>query len=73
MDREKMMTLVLLDLCAFAYAQDGGERARRDFEAACRLAEAQSLPDTDVFRDLVDRQEKDPVNQDSAQPVFQGI
>ena len=73
MDREKTMTLVLLDLCAFACSQGNGNGARRDFETACRLAEAQSLPETDVYRHFVDRLEKETVDQGAAEPVSQVI
>jgi hypothetical protein len=73
MDREKMMTLVLLDLCAFAYAQDGGNGARRDFEAAVRLAEAQSLPETDIYREMADRVEREIVEEEAAETPFQAV
>jgi len=73
MDREKMMTQVLLDLCAFAYAQDGGNGARRDFEAAVRLAEAKSLPETDIYRELADRVERAVIEEEAEEPVSQVI
>ncbi|MDH4270485.1 MAG: hypothetical protein OEW18_00765 [Candidatus Aminicenantes bacterium] len=73
MDREKLMTQVLLDLCAFAYTQDGGNGARRDFEAAVRLAEAQSLPETDIYRQMADRVEREIVEEEAAEPAYQVI
>lgn len=73
MDREKTMALVLLDLCAFACSQDNGNGARREFETACRLAAAQSLADTNVYRDLVNRLEKETVDQRAAESAFQVI
>jgi len=73
MDREKMMTLVLLDLCAFAFDQDGGNGARCDFEAAVRLAEAQSLPETDIYRRMADRVEKAIIEEEAAETQSQAV
>jgi len=53
MNREKTTALVLMDLWAFAYAQDGQERTRREFESACRLAERLALPEVRTYRDYV--------------------
>ena len=63
MDRERNLILMLLDLCAFAYSQDHGERARRGFETACRLAERYSLPEAEMYRDIIRRLEQDIPNK----------
>ncbi len=39
MNTEKTTALVLMDLWAFAYAQDKSARTLREFESACLLAE----------------------------------
>lgn len=59
MDKKRNLILMLLDLCAFAYYQDHGERARRSLEAACRLAERNSLPEAEMYRDIMRRLEQD--------------
>ena len=53
MNTEKATALVLMDLWAFAYAQDKSERTLREFEAACRLAERISLPEVKTYRRYV--------------------
>ncbi len=59
MKNEKTTALVLMDLWAFAYAQDGSERTRREFESVCRLGERLSLPEVKTFRDYVARVARD--------------
>jgi len=53
MSRERTTALVLMDLWAFAYAQDGRERTRREFESACRLGEKLALPEVRIYRDYI--------------------
>jgi phytoene dehydrogenase-like protein len=53
MNTEKTTALVLMDLWAFAYAQDKSVRTLREFETACRLAERLSLPEARTYRDYV--------------------
>ena len=53
MNTEKTTALVLMDLWAFAYAQDKSARTLREFETACRLAERLSLPEARTYRDYV--------------------
>jgi|GEM_PF-765527 len=50
MNKERTIALVLMDLWAFAYAQDKSERTLREFEAACRLAERLSMPEVKIYR-----------------------
>ena len=53
MDKERNQLLTLLDMCAFAYSQDPGKKARRDLEEACRLAERRSLPEAELYRHIM--------------------
>jgi len=53
MNTEKTTALVLMDLWAFAYAQDKSARTLREFESACRLAERLSLPEVKIYRHYV--------------------
>ncbi len=55
MDKERNQLLTLLDLCAFAYSQDPGKKARKDLEEACRLAERRSLPEAELYRHIMRR------------------
>ena len=59
MSRERNMILMLLDLCAFAYSQDRGRKARQALEAACVLAERYCLPEAEIYRNLLRRFEQD--------------
>ncbi len=59
MKNKKTTALVMMDLWAFAYAQDGSERTRREFESACRLGERLSLPEVKTYRDYVARVARD--------------
>jgi hypothetical protein len=53
MSREKTLALILLDLCAFACYRDNGEETRLKFEEACGVAEENSLPEINAYRDFV--------------------
>jgi len=63
-DKERNQLLTLLDLCAFAYSQDPGKKARRDLEKACRLAERRSLPEADIYRDIMRRLDREIADQE---------
>jgi len=68
MDKKRKLILMLLDLSAFVYYQDRGERARRDLEAVCRLAEINSLPEAETYRDIMRRFEQDSPAGESHPP-----
>ncbi len=53
MDNKRDQIVMLLDLCAFAYSQDPGKNTLRDLVAACRLAERHSLPEAEMYRDIM--------------------
>lgn len=59
MEREKTLILMLLDLCAFAYFQNRGERERKALEAACGLAERYAMPEERMYRSLLSRFEQE--------------
>ncbi len=59
MDKERNQLLTLLDLCAFAYSQAPGKKARKDLEEACRLAERRSLPEAELYRHIMRRLEQE--------------
>jgi len=59
MSKETAKTLLLLDLTAFALAQDSRNGNRRDFELACKLAEKHSLPQLQMYKDFISSVLKD--------------
>ena len=57
MDKYKMLSLVLLDLCTFAYtmAPEGTrEEAFENYEDACRMAEDLELPELQIYLEFMD-------------------
>jgi phytoene dehydrogenase-like protein len=59
MDKVRNQLLTLLDMCAFAYSQDPGKKARKDLEEACRLAERHALPEAELYRHIMRRLEQE--------------
>jgi hypothetical protein len=59
MSKEKAKTLLLLDLSTFALIQDNNNGNKKDFEMACKLAEKQSLPQLQMYRDFISSVEDD--------------
>jgi hypothetical protein len=58
MDREKLQSLLLLDLCAFAASLFGPwshEEAIAEYEQAYNLAEKHDLPELHTYRDFMER------------------
>ena len=58
MDREKLQSLLLLDLCAFAaslFDPWSCEEAMEDYEQAYSLAEKYALPELHTYRDFMAR------------------
>jgi hypothetical protein len=58
MDREKLQSLLLLDLCAFAaslFDPWSHEEAMADYEQAYSLAEKHDLPELHTYRDFMER------------------
>ena len=55
MNREKTMILALMDLCAFACSQDDSPENRADFDLACILGEDFGIPETRMYRDIINR------------------
>ena len=57
MDKHKMLSLVLMDLCAFAYTQ-APENSRAEALVGCedafRMAESLALPELQIYRDFLD-------------------
>lgn len=53
MAHERETALMLMDLWAFAYTQNPCKKSKNEFESACRLGDALSLPEVKVFRELV--------------------
>lgn len=53
MSKERAKTLLLLDLSTFALTQDNNKGNKKDFEMACKLAEKQSLPQLQMYKDFV--------------------
>lgn len=50
MNKEKALTLLLLDLAAFACTRSGDASSRREFEAACELVEKILPFDAKVYK-----------------------
>ncbi len=50
MNKEKALTLLLLDLAAFACTRSGDRSSRREFEAACELVEKILPFDAQVYK-----------------------
>ena len=50
---ERETALMLMDIWAFAYTQNPSRKTKNEFESACRLGDALSLPEVNVFRELV--------------------
>jgi len=61
MVRERETALMLMDLWAFAYAQDPCKKTKNEFETACRLGDALALPEVQVFRELVSGLDQDRI------------
>jgi D-Tyr-tRNAtyr deacylase len=59
MSKEKAKTLLLLDLSTFALMKDNNNGNRKDFEMACKLAEKQSLPQLQMYKDFISSVEED--------------
>ncbi|MGD9346036.1 MAG: hypothetical protein PVH84_09260 [Candidatus Aminicenantes bacterium] len=59
MSKEKTKTLLLLDLTTFALTQDTRNGNRKDFDLACKLAEKQSLPQLQMYKDFISSIEED--------------
>jgi hypothetical protein len=59
MSKEKTKTLLLLDLSTFALIQDNNNGNKKDFEMACKLAEKQSLPQLQMYKDFISSVEED--------------
>lgn len=58
MNKNKMLSLALLDLCTFAFTQvpeNSRAEAEKSFEFAYRLAEKKSLPCLKEYRDFFDK------------------
>jgi hypothetical protein len=58
MNREKLQSLLLLDLCAFAaslFDPWSREEAMEDYERAYSLAEKHALPELHTYRDFMER------------------
>lgn len=58
MEKNKLKSLLLLDLCAFAASLSspgGREDALEDYRMAYRLAERQHLPNRKAYKDLLKR------------------
>ncbi len=58
MDREKLQSLLLLDLCAFAaslFDPWSHEETMEEYEQAYSLAEKYALPEIQTYRDFMDR------------------
>ena len=55
MDKHKMLSLALLDLCTFAFTQvpeNSRAEAEKNFKYAYRLAEKKDLPCLNEYRDF---------------------
>lgn len=59
MSKEKTKTLLLLDLSTFALIQENNNGNKKDFEMACKLAEKQSLPQLQMYKDFISSVEED--------------
>lgn len=59
MSKDRAKTLLLLDLAAFALTQDSRNGNKKDFEWACKLAEKQSLPQLQMYKDFISSVEED--------------
>jgi D-Tyr-tRNAtyr deacylase len=59
MSKDKARTLLLLDLSTFALMQDKNNGNKKDFELACKLAEKQSLPQLQMYKDFISSVEED--------------
>jgi hypothetical protein len=59
MSKEKAKTLLLLDLSTFALMQEKNNGNKKDFEMACKLAEKQSLPQLQMYKDFISSVEED--------------
>lgn len=58
MDREKLQSLLLLDLCAFAaslFDPWSHEEAMEEYEQAYSLAEKYGLPELYTYKDFIER------------------
>ncbi|MDH4218774.1 MAG: hypothetical protein OEY18_11625 [Candidatus Aminicenantes bacterium] len=58
MNREKLQSLLLLDLCVFAaslFNPWSREEAMEDYEQAYSLAEKHALPEIHTYRDFMER------------------
>lgn len=58
MEKNKLKSLLLLDLCAFTAslsAPGAREEVLEDYRLAYRLAERQGLPDRKAYKDLLER------------------
>lgn len=58
MEREKLQSLLLLDLCAFAaslFDPWSREEAMEEYEQAYILAEKYALPELNTYRDFMER------------------
>jgi pyruvate/2-oxoacid:ferredoxin oxidoreductase alpha subunit len=58
MDREKLQSLLLLDLCAFAaslFDPWSHEEAMEEYERAYNLAEKYNLPELHTYKDFMER------------------
>ena len=57
MDKHKMLSLVLLDLCAFVYTQapeNSRKEALENYRDACRMAEDLELPELQIYREIME-------------------
>ncbi len=59
MSKDRAKTLLLLDLATFALMQDNRNGNKKDFEWACKLAEKQSLPQLQMYKDFISSVEED--------------
>jgi hypothetical protein len=59
MSKDKARTLLLLDLSTFALMQEKNNGNRKDFEMACKLAEKQSLPQLQMYKNFISSVEED--------------